>query len=126
MTANTVYQIIVQTTSGCSDTASVALTVSAATEDIFVPNIFTPEVEGPNHLFKAFSSFTPEQFELSVFDRWGALLFSTKDINEGWDGTFRGTRLNPGVYVCYIKLVVVRANGTRSEKLLKKDVLLMR
>jgi hypothetical protein len=45
-----------------------------------------------------------------VYDRWGAEVFRLEggrlnDPNAGWDGTFRGQGLNPGVYVYYVLLI---------------------
>ena len=39
------------------------------------------------------------KYALYIFNRWGQQVFSTNDINEGWDGTFDGSPCNPGVYV---------------------------
>ena len=46
---------------------------------------------------------------MSIFDRWGSLLFEAKEISindptAGWDGYFRGRILNPGVYTFIIKI----------------------
>ena len=34
-----------------------------------------------------------------IFDRWGNLIFETRDITKGWDGTLKGTRCQEDVYV---------------------------
>lgn len=39
------------------------------------------------------------QYELKVFDRWGEKVFETVDPNVGWDGTYKGKTLPPGVYL---------------------------
>ena len=49
---------------------------------------------------------------LAVFDRWGEHLFEAKDIqtnelSQGWDGTFRGKRVQQGVYVFYAEVEVL-------------------
>ena len=38
-----------------------------------------------------------------VFNRWGEKVFSTTDINNGWDGTLDGERSPAGVYVWYVE-----------------------
>jgi len=41
---------------------------------------------------------------LRIYNRWGELVFESTDIDGNrWDGTFRGTLVNPGVYVYYIE-----------------------
>lgn len=65
---------------------------------IYIPNAFT--VNGLNPIFKVkgvFLDFT--QFEFQVVDRWGKTMFSTNDINEGWDGTTQGSSVPQGLYI---------------------------
>jgi gliding motility-associated-like protein len=52
---------------------------------IFIPNAFTPDGDGLNDVFKAEGQYI-ESFEMSVFDRWGNLVFYTDHISEGWNG----------------------------------------
>jgi len=49
-----------------------------------------------------------------VFDRWGKLLFETKDISHGWDGTYLGTPLDPAVFVYEVEGICL--NGDRFVK----------
>ncbi len=71
--------------------------------NIDVPNIFSPNDDGRNDLFEIIPPCPIEGFELSVFDRWGSLLFQTENIQEPWDGTFRGKEMPTGVYVYIIQ-----------------------
>lgn len=70
--------------------------------ELYIPNIFSPNNDGANEEFKVF--FSPETcgsvalFLLEIFDRWGNLVFSTNNLNEGWDGSFRGKEAKSGVY----------------------------
>ncbi|MEP7319032.1 MAG: T9SS type B sorting domain-containing protein [Panacibacter sp.] len=41
--------------------------------------------------------------ELSIYDRWGNVIFRTTDINKGWDGTYLGKNLDTGTFVYLIK-----------------------
>jgi gliding motility-associated-like protein len=64
-----------------------------------------------------------EEFEMDIFDRWGNLIFQSKDRNVGWDGYDRHGRLMPaGVYV--YKLVLRLSDGQRTTKV--GDVTLIR
>jgi gliding motility-associated-like protein len=42
-------------------------------------------------------------FRFEIFNRWGQLIFSTTDINEGWDGTYKGKKCEAGFYVWQIE-----------------------
>lgn len=65
---------------------------------IFVPNAFTPNRDGHNDLFFIKGGFLRE-FQLSIYNRWGQLLFTTRSFEDGWDGTYRGAPVQEGVYV---------------------------
>ena len=43
-----------------------------------------------------------EKMIFRIFDRWGEMVFETEDQSIGWDGTFRGEKLNPDVYDYYL------------------------
>ncbi len=43
------------------------------------------------------------EYEFAVFNRWGAQVFSTTNIDKGWDGTRGGTLSEPGVYVYLVR-----------------------
>jgi gliding motility-associated-like protein len=58
---------------------------------VFVPNSFTPNFDGLNDVFKpVFSPFGLDAgyYVFQVYDRWGQLVFSTRDVSAGWDGSF--------------------------------------
>ena len=65
---------------------------------VFVPNVFSPDDDGDNDAFQAFAGCDFLTYHLRVFDRWGALVFETKDPDYEWDGDFKGKNLNPGVF----------------------------
>nr|MCU0357244.1 gliding motility-associated C-terminal domain-containing protein [Cyclobacteriaceae bacterium] len=66
---------------------------------IFYPTAFTPDNQGPveNEVFRVFGQFITS-FEMQIFNRWGELIYSSKNIDEGWDGTFRGNDVPEGTY----------------------------
>lgn len=65
---------------------------------VFVPNTFTPNGDGANDVLRVFAIGLKE-FDLRIYDRWGTLVFASRDINTTWDGTYNGRRLNSGVYI---------------------------
>jgi gliding motility-associated-like protein len=74
------------------------ITIAACDCDIWVPNAFTPNDDALNDRFDPIPSATLGYFHLAIYNRFGELLFQTKDINEGWDGTFKGKLVPLGVY----------------------------
>lgn len=56
---------------------------------VFVPTAFTPDGDGLNDSFKAVGMYVRD-FHLMIFERNGRMVFETKDINEGWKGTYQG------------------------------------
>lgn len=68
--------------------------------DILLPSAFTPNNDGLNDVFGISNPFvTGELLAFEIFDRWGNIVFATLDPLEKWDGSFRGTPVNPGVFL---------------------------
>jgi gliding motility-associated-like protein len=85
-----------------------------------LPNVFTPNGDGANDLFIPFPYRFVERIELSVFNRWGQLVFETTDPDIRWDGTgLKGNALSDGVYhyVCRV-FEQASANGNQNVQLL--------
>lgn len=84
---------------GCSAGDSVNIRFDVL---IFVPNTFTPNNSNFNDNFKAIAS-NITAFEITIFDRWGEIIFQSIDINEAWDGTYQGVECQDGTYVWKIR-----------------------
>ncbi|MFM7023187.1 MAG: glycosyl hydrolase [Flavobacteriales bacterium] len=70
---------------------------------LYIPDAFTPNSIGSNEIFKAYGT-NIENFEMLIFNRWGEQIFSSSDINTGWDGkTKNGFDAQIDVYVYLIK-----------------------
>lgn len=93
-TYNTQYFLTVTDGDGCSSTDSVWVWVDL---DFMVPNAFTPNGDGLNDVFTIHTDLLLD-FELSVYNRWGQLIFSSPDINLGWDGNYNGIPQEIGSY----------------------------
>lgn len=87
----TSYEVTLVATSpfGCS--SSYSLTIGYEEGLIYyVPNSFTPDGDQFNQVFlPIFSSgLDSESYHLSIYNRWGELIFESHDVQEGWDGTY--------------------------------------
>ena len=90
--------------SGLQETAISNMVCIKPESNIFIPKAFTPNVAGINSEFKPFFSYPPVEYMLFVYDRNGAKVFETKDIDAGWNGQFlNGKPASEGVYTYYLK-----------------------
>ncbi|MFD1552027.1 hypothetical protein DNU06_00995 [Putridiphycobacter roseus] len=108
---------------GCSDTTSYSLTVGAPMS-IFVPNVFTPNGQGSNQEWR-FDVLGIDIYDFSVllFNRWGEVIWESRNPNAGWDGVYNGTPVNAGVYVWRMEFT----SPTKNEKqILNGHVTLLR
>ncbi len=64
---------------------------------IFIPNAFSPNGDSINDVFKPVADCALS-FSMQIVNRWGAIVFSTEDVNEGWDGNFEGETAPNGNY----------------------------
>ncbi len=69
----------------------------------YVPNTFTPSKnDGINDVFRPVV-YGVEDYEFTIYDRWGALIFKTNNTVEGWNGDYKGSRCKMDVYVWKIE-----------------------
>ncbi|PIQ14342.1 MAG: hypothetical protein COW67_14345, partial [Flavobacteriales bacterium CG18_big_fil_WC_8_21_14_2_50_32_9] len=88
---------------------------------IYIPNVFTPNEDGMNDLFLIKGTFISE-FEGTIFNRWGNELFNWKNVEEGWNGEYKGELVPDGTYF-YIMDVVFE---NREKKSLTGSVTLLK
>jgi len=82
----------------CTATEVDVTLVQETCSPVSFPNAFTPNQDGVNDLFKADPESKANNYRLQIFDRWGAVVFSTTDIKMGWNGEYRGKHATAGVY----------------------------
>jgi gliding motility-associated-like protein len=93
---------------GCVDDTTIDIIVEPDFA-FFIPNSFTPNGDGKNEGFMG-AGYGITSYEIWVFDRWGNLIFNTKDINEAWDGSVQnkgGDLAQVDVYVWKVQLTDV-------------------
>ncbi len=88
---------------------------------VFLPTGFTPNNDGINDILYMRSNFISEIY-FTIYDRWGEKLFESNDVKIGWDGTYKGKKLDQGVYGYYITFKC--NNGAESFK--KGNITLLR
>ena len=89
---------------GCNDTISYQLEVSSETL-LFVPNTFTPDGDEFNQNWVVqISEIDIYDFRITLFNRWGELIWESFDPEVGWDGTINGAAVQDGVYTWKIEV----------------------
>jgi len=111
--------LTVTDTAGCTDTTfkSIQIILEPA-----LPTAFTPNGDGENDIY-LIRGGPFQAVDFKVFNNWGQLVFSTDQIDEGWDGTFNGTDAPIGVYSWTYNVIMIGGGPPFIEK---GDVTLMR
>ena len=91
---------------GCRNTDDVCITVTKDW-DIFIPNAFTPNSDLDNEYFTP-KGYGIETFNLTIYDRWGTLIFKENNTVLGWDGKLKGKLCEQGVYVYQAEIISMR------------------
>lgn len=71
--------------------------------NLFYPTAFTPNNDNLNDIFNVYGQFI-DDFEMSIFNRWGELMYTTTEISEGWDGNFKGNQMPEGTYTFIVRI----------------------
>ncbi|WP_316837630.1 gliding motility-associated C-terminal domain-containing protein [Pedobacter nutrimenti] len=80
---------------------------------VFIPNTFTPNGDGKNDIFYVYGN-TIAQVKMRIYNQWGQFIYESLNIQNGWDGTYKGQLQPNGVYVYQIELVFT--DGTTDNK----------
>ena len=106
----TEYTVEVTNEGGCKARDKVTVYVLCNNANVFIPNTFSPNGDGANDVFypRGTGVFSVKAFR--IFNRWGEVVFektnfNANDASAGWDGTFKGTKLNPDVFVYTIDIM---------------------
>jgi gliding motility-associated-like protein len=101
---NIIYTLTVTSAEGCVATDQVFIEVFKGS-GIYVPSGFTPNHDGKNDVLRPKYIGIKTLNYFIIYNRWGQLVFTTKDISKGWDGTIDGKQQNSGVFVWIINAV---------------------
>jgi gliding motility-associated-like protein len=104
-TETTTYTVSILDSTGCPRLASVTVYVVSTqckTDNVFVPNTFTPNGDGENDVLYVRSNDVSELY-FAVYNRWGQMVFETTDITKGWDGIYNGMKADPAVFAWYLR-----------------------
>ncbi len=100
---------------GCQDTARQVIDIFPKVT-YFLPNAFSPNGDSRNDVFRGKGYLEGiRQFRLQIWNRWGAVIYSTDDPTEGWNGRVdnTGREAPAGNYLC--RVVYISPRGEREE-----------
>jgi hypothetical protein len=97
---NMTYVLKTYDTDGCFDLDTILIKVFQTAPDIFVPNAFIPGSR--NNELRPYAVGMTSLDYFRVYNRWGQVVFSTTQLNKGWDGRINGVVQNNGTYVWMI------------------------
>jgi gliding motility-associated-like protein len=105
---------------GCKSKDTAVVDTEECICDFYIPSAFSPNNDGVNDQFYPFfncDNFTG--YSMSIFNRWGELVFKTSDISTGWDGFFKSESQEVDSYVWVIEYF----DELRNKTIMKKGVL---
>lgn len=85
-----VYSVMVTNETGCKAYDTLIVKEGECFQGISFPNAFSPNNDGKNDLFKPAIYAFPEYYELVIYNRWGQIVFQSKEKEKGWDGKING------------------------------------
>ena len=100
-----VYAVEVDTKIGCkirSDTVIIGNPDDKLNRFV-VPNTFSPNGDSRNDVFRVLGT-NIKSMALTIYDRWGELVFESHNQTDGWDGVFKGRPAQPGAFVYYLEV----------------------
>lgn len=94
-----IFWLNVKDNNGCNGSDSIVVTQKDCVEGFNMPNAFTPNNDRLNDELKPLIGGKLILFRLSVYNRWGEIIFTSHDHLKGWDGRFKNILQNPGQYI---------------------------
>ena len=88
---------------GCKAFDTIDVKVYKIKPGLYVPNAFTPDGDGLNDIFRPVLVGMRSLKYFRIYNRAGAIVYSTNVQNKGWDGTFQGKPQDSGVFVWMVE-----------------------
>ncbi len=112
-TGTYIVQLIVHNSKMCYDTIYKPIRIKDEFS-IYFPNAFTPNDDGVNEQFKPLAVGVAE-FKMLILDRWGLVIYSTSDLEKGWNGTMNSTGKECQMDTYVYMAIATGENGKKKE-----------
>ena len=93
------YWLTVKDNNECTGKDTINVELKQCMEGFFAPSAFSPNKDGKNDIFRPFLFGNVASYKLTIYNRWGQVVFQTNDQYKGWDGKFNGTLEDSNVFV---------------------------
>src|SRR5205085_1771071 len=100
ITSDGMFKVDVSVHGDCVESDSVDVIVWHE-ETFFMPNAFSPNGDAVNGSFMPVGRYFLSG-EMTIYDRWGRVMYETKNLNKGWDGSLNGSPAPQGTYIYYV------------------------
>ncbi|MBI4946793.1 MAG: gliding motility-associated C-terminal domain-containing protein [Bacteroidetes bacterium] len=115
------YCVTVADANGCTGSDCVTINIGDPCGTLYIPNAFSPNNDLENDLHCVLGGCI-ETFHITIYDRWGEMVFESTDQKTCWDGMYKGKLLNTAVFVYDLKATLM--NGEKINK--KGNISLLR
>ncbi len=107
-----IVTLVTTTNLGCTDSTFKTITIAYPTAKYKIPNVFTPNGDKTNDVFKLIHPEHIADLNVSIQNRWGAIVFESNDIQFKWNGQVNnsGSLCTDGTYFYVIKIKTVNGN----------------
>lgn len=95
---STEVSLVYTDTNGCKAEKQFIIRINNDCDFVELPTAFTPNNDGKNDVFRIIQ-IGLARYQLSIYNRWGQMIFQTSDASVGWDGTIDGEPAEIGTYV---------------------------
>ncbi len=114
------YSVDVSNTCGITS-SSIVIVYENCDCKFYMPSAFTPNNDGTNDIFRPNYKCLFSNYEMKVFNRWGQLIFNSKNPLNGWNGTYNNQQQPIGVYAWEL----VYKDNLLAKKILKKGTVML-
>ena len=116
------YWLEVTDSNGCKGRDTILVNPKDCLNGFFIPSAFTPNNDGKNDEFKPMLFGNAVRYDLTIYNRWGQLIFQSTELLKGWNGQLNGKLADTGGYIWICKYQI----EGESPKIEKGTVMLIR
>lgn len=106
--ATTTYTLTALSADGCPAKDSVTIEVLPNLE---IPEIFTPNNDGINDTWNIYNTQVHSQCQVTIYSRWGEVVYQNEDYQNPWDGTNNGVKMPMGAYIYVVRTPLATYRG---------------
>ncbi len=98
-----VYEKTAENCLGYTSTVQIVVIQADFDIELSIPNSFSPNGDRKNDYFEIKANYTPDDYQITIVNRWGNKVFESKNINQSWDGKNNIGNCQAGVYYYIIR-----------------------